>query len=126
MSVYAYVVKNKVINVLIADQSWVMSQPDKDLYYESTEQNPIIGDSVLLDGVFYPPQPFPSWTRADGLVEWSPPTPKPAGNGTYRWDEETLSWMNFTIIEPSKPYPDDDSKMWVWDKSLDNWVEYNE
>ena len=45
--------------------------------------------------VFIAPQPFPSWTL-DANHDWQPPTPYPAGGGEYRWDEETLSWVEVT------------------------------
>jgi len=35
------------------------------------------------------PQPYPSWTLE--IVKWIPPTPRPKGD--YRWDEETLAWI---------------------------------
>jgi len=36
------------------------------------------------------PQPFPSWTLEN--VKWKAPVDKPA-EGEYRWDEETLTWI---------------------------------
>lgn len=47
------------------------------------------GDYV--DGYFYPPQPFASWTRHQG--EWQPPTPMPSDGGPWQWNEATLSWV---------------------------------
>ena len=40
--------------------------------------------------VFIAPQPYPSWSLDDNF-DWQAPTPKP--NGKYRWDEDTLSWI---------------------------------
>jgi hypothetical protein len=40
--------------------------------------------------VFITPQPFSSWIL-DEDYNWQAPIPKPEGN--YRWDEETLSWL---------------------------------
>jgi len=36
-------------------------------------------------------QPFPSWTL-NSNNEWEPPTAHP-GDGNYRWDEATLTWI---------------------------------
>lgn len=47
------------------------------------------GDYV--DGHFYPPQPFPSWTRHEG--EWRPPTFYPTDGDMYSWDEVTGEWV---------------------------------
>jgi hypothetical protein len=41
--------------------------------------------------VFIAPQPYPSWSL-DESFDWQPPTPRPEGID-WRWDEETLSWV---------------------------------
>ena len=45
--------------------------------------------------VFIAPQPFPSWTL-DANHDWQPPTPRPTDGGPWRWDEESLSWVEIT------------------------------
>ena len=41
--------------------------------------------------VFYPPQPYPSWTlSADWL--WEAPVEYPDDGNFYNWNEETTSW----------------------------------
>lgn len=47
--------------------------------------------------VFYPPQPWPSWTLDKTIWDWVPPTPYPADGNIWYWDEETLSWIETTI-----------------------------
>ena len=47
------------------------------------------GDHV--DGWFYAPQPYPSWTRHRG--NWKPPVPYPTGDGMWSWDEGTQTWV---------------------------------
>jgi len=44
--------------------------------------------------VFYPPQPFPSWSisAATNWV-WEAPTPMPADGKPYAWDENTKTWL---------------------------------
>jgi hypothetical protein len=42
--------------------------------------------------VFYPPQPYPSWTL-DEAWNWQPPVPYPDDEGMYVWDEETGGWV---------------------------------
>lgn len=44
---------------------------------------------------FSAPRPFPSWTL-DANCRWQPPTPYPTDGKFYRWDEETLSWIEVT------------------------------
>lgn len=42
---------------------------------------------------FIPPQPYASWVLNDDTCLWEPPTPRPEDGGTYRWDEDTTSWV---------------------------------
>ena len=41
--------------------------------------------------VFISPSIYPSWTL-DSNHDWQPPTPMPT-EGMWRWNEETLSWI---------------------------------
>lgn len=44
--------------------------------------------------VFYPPQPWPSWTiGSETGWMWQPPVPQPS-SGFWRWDESTKSWIS--------------------------------
>lgn len=47
---------------------------------------------------FIPPSPFPSWILNEQSCLWEPPTPMPQ-EGLWRWDEETISWVD--VSEPS-------------------------
>ena len=52
-----------------------------------------IYDSV--NDVFYPPQPYPSWTiSADTDWIWKAPVPRPTDGRTYKWDESALNWVS--------------------------------
>ena len=42
--------------------------------------------------VFYPQQPYPSWTL-DDEYEWQPPTPYPSDGKAYLWSEESRGWV---------------------------------
>lgn len=44
-------------------------------------------------GVFYAPQPYPSWTISAPTWEWQAPVPYPTDGGDYVWDEATQSWV---------------------------------
>jgi len=48
-------------------------------------------DAVL--DAFIPPQTYPSWHLNTETGLWDPPTPMPTGPGFYRWDEDTVSWV---------------------------------
>jgi len=45
--------------------------------------------------VFYPPQPYPSWTLNETTWLWEAPTPYPTDEKLYHWDEETSSWIEY-------------------------------
>jgi hypothetical protein len=44
-------------------------------------------------GVFYAPQPYPSWILSTTTFLWEAPVPYPSGGGFYVWDEATQSWI---------------------------------
>lgn len=52
-----------------------------------------VGDYV---GVFYAPQPFPSWVLNTSTFLWEAPVSYPTDGGTYTWDEATQSWVPVT------------------------------
>ena len=43
------------------------------------------------EDIFVTPQPYPSWNRVGSF--WQAPTPQPEDDNFYRWDEQTLSWI---------------------------------
>jgi hypothetical protein len=53
-------------------------------------------DSYVIDGVvgvFYAPQPYPSWILNTSTFLWEAPVPYPTDGGVYTWDEATQSWV---------------------------------
>ena len=42
---------------------------------------------------FIPPKPFESWTLNETTCLWQAPTPYPQDGRVYRWDEESLLWV---------------------------------
>jgi len=84
----AIVVENVVENIIIVSAEHVLADGE----IEYTDANPA-GIGWQYDGTgFIPPQPFPSWIL-NGYV-WEPPTPIPANNAGWIWDEPTTSWIN--------------------------------
>ena len=51
----------------------------------------VVQDGVI--GVFYAPQPYPSWILDTQTYCWQAPVPYPKSGGTYVWDEATQSWV---------------------------------
>ena len=56
-----------------------------------TYDNSYTIDSVV--GVFYAPQPYPSWILNTSTFLWEAPVPYPTDGKNYVWDEATLSWV---------------------------------
>jgi hypothetical protein len=50
----------------------------------------VINDVV---GVFYAPQPYPSWILNTNTFLWEAPVPVPTDGAAYKWDEATQSWV---------------------------------
>ena len=86
---------NKIINIEIADDEWIASQPDPSIFIESVEGNKADVGGDYFDGYFYPYNSYASWTR-DGQGKWVPPVAKPSDSPMFAWNENTLSWDTLT------------------------------
>jgi hypothetical protein len=47
----------------------------------------------LDNDVFYPPQPYPSWTISAPAWTWTAPEPYPADGNIYTWNETANTWV---------------------------------
>jgi hypothetical protein len=55
-----------------------------------------LDNSVVIDGVvgvFYAPQPYPSWILNTSTYLWEAPVPYPTDGNEYVWNEATQSWV---------------------------------
>jgi hypothetical protein len=43
---------------------------------------------------FIAPKPYPSWILNETTCNWDSPTPRPASEGHWQWDEDTLQWTD--------------------------------
>ena len=55
----------------------------------------VVQDGVI--GVFYAPQPYPSWVLNTQTYLWDAPVPMPQTGGPYNWDEITQSWVTVSF-----------------------------
>lgn len=46
----------------------------------------------VLDA-FIPPQPYASWTLNENTCLWEAPKPYPTDGKVYKWDEDSLDWI---------------------------------
>ena len=86
-------------NVAVLDGTQIIAINLHNNDYELQQNEILVTDIAFVggdyvDGFFYAPQPYPSWTRDNG--NWQPPTPMPT-EGRWRWDEETLTWIESTL-----------------------------
>lgn len=97
---YARVEGGVVTDLVVADEQQIFERPDLfpgrwiETFPDGSERGVYAAVGYLYDSVedvFYPPQPFPSWTLSDGHV-WLPPVPRPS-EGRWLWDESSLSWV---------------------------------
>ena len=56
----------------------------------------VIQDGVI--GVFYAPQPYPSWILDTQTYYWIAPVPYPTDGKNYIWDESTESWVLAPVL----------------------------
>jgi hypothetical protein len=118
MSHYAKVVDSKVTQVIVAEADffntfvdtspgeWIQtSYNTRGGVHYGQDGNP--DDGVALRGnyagigftydrvndVFYPPQPYPSWTLNESTWSWTAPVPYPTDDNVYNWDEATKTWI---------------------------------
>jgi len=122
MSHYAKVIGGKVIAVIRAEAeffnkfvddspgSWILTSYNTrgGVHYASNSHDPDGGLALRgnfasvghtydsANDVFYPPQPYPSWTISAPSWTWAAPSPIPATGGPYSWNETLKSWMAST------------------------------
>ena len=112
MAHYAYLDSNNIVVAVTVgkDETELIDGLDTETYYalgteytvKRTSYNSNIRGTYAAIGfsynpdedIFVTPQPYPSWIRSGSF--WNPPTPMPT-EGFWRWDEETLTWIESTL-----------------------------
>jgi hypothetical protein len=110
MAHYAFLDENNVVTEVITgiDETELIEGLDPETWYENfrgqscvrTSYNNNIRKQYAGIGFTYDkaadefvqPQPYASWSL-DSNNDWQAPTPKPEGN--YKWDEETIAWVEY-------------------------------
>jgi hypothetical protein len=119
MSHFAKVENGVVTDVIVAEQDFIDTLPDKDNWIQ-TSYNTRGGVHYLPDSdtpsedqtkalranyaglgmtydvendVFYGVQPFTTWILNRTTWVWESPVPRPEDGKRYRWDDETVSWI---------------------------------
>jgi hypothetical protein len=112
MAHYAFLNENNVVTEVIAgiNETELIEGLDTETWYgnfrgqvcKRTSYNSNIRGTYAAIGysynadedIFITPQPYPSWIRSGSF--WNAPTPMPT-EGFWRWDEETLTWIESTL-----------------------------
>lgn len=115
MSHFAQVINGIVQQVIVAEQDFINTFPDKETWIQTSyntragihwdsEGKPDGGIALrgnyagigyiydAVNDVFYSPQPFPSWKISAPTWQWQPPIDPPLDGKIYQWDESNLSW----------------------------------
>lgn len=109
MSNFAKVINGVVETVIVAEQEFV------DNYINEVPCIWVKAPEILERGafpssgytynaehnVFYPPQPYPSWSLDNVTFQWTPPVPMPEHNEQecfYDWDESLKNWVKYSKI----------------------------
>lgn len=72
----------------------------KQTSYNASFRKNYAGIGFTYDGThdaFIAPKPFNSWQLNTTTCQWEAPTPMPETGGPYRWNEETLSWLDMSL-----------------------------
>lgn len=110
-------ITNEVEQVIVATPSFIMTLSDAEDWFQ-TSYNTIggihFGEDGLPDGgvalrknfagigytynrqldAFIPPKVYDSWVLDEDKGYWVAPVPYPDDGYKYRWDEETISWVD--------------------------------
>ena len=111
MAHYAFLDSNNVVTeVIVGRDEWevvdgisdweeayslVRGQVCKRTSYNNNIRKHYAGIGFTYDPIrdeFVLPKPFPSWIL-DSENNWQPPVPNPEGDGSFYWDESSLSWI---------------------------------
>ena len=109
MAHYAFLDENNIVTEVIVgtDETELIEGKDPETWYgefrgqvcKRTSYNGNIrknyaGIGFTYDAeldAFIPPKPFDSWILNQETCQWQAPVPRPQGN--YRWDEDSVSWL---------------------------------
>ena len=109
MSHFAKIENGVVIQVIVAEQNFIGTLPDKDNCIQTSyntfqnkhpENRPLRGNYAGIgyvydsdNDVFYMAQPFQSWVLNHNIWAWEPPIPYPNDGKMYNWDESIKNWV---------------------------------
>ena len=112
MSHFAKVLNGKVVQVIVAEQEffntfvdtspgqWIQTSYNTYGNQHKLGGTPLRGNYAGVgyvydskNDVFYEPKPYASWTLNQSTWLWESPIAYPDDGKMYKWDEQTISWV---------------------------------
>jgi hypothetical protein len=109
MAHYAFLDSNNVVTEVIVGKDETDTAYDWEQYYgefrgqvckrtsyHGNIRKNYAGIGYIYDeqrDAFIPPKPYPSWLLNEQTCLWNSPKPVPDDGKYYRWDENTLDWI---------------------------------
>lgn len=115
MSHFAQVKNGLVQQVIVAEQEFIDTLPDRadwiQTSYNTRHNQHSLGGTPLrgnyagpgfvydqANDVFYPPQPYASWQLNTTTWSWTAPQPHPEDGGPWDWNEQEQKWISTQIL----------------------------
>lgn len=95
MAKFAVIDGNKVLNTIVADSKEIAEQVTGYTCIEFTSE-PAEPNGFYNGIEFIYHQPFPSWVLNSNNI-WEAPIPKPDAGEDWKWDEESLAWIEIEV-----------------------------
>lgn len=90
---FAIIENDTVVNVIVCDSlELAKSLTGTEEIIDADEHKAYMGH-IKINGLWFPPSPYPSWILDTDSRVWNPPVPIPLDEKSYKWDEGTLSWI---------------------------------
>lgn len=115
MGHFAKVLNGTVVNVIVAEPEFFTTFVDTtpgewiQTSYNTKAGQHVLGGTPLRGNfaglgytydrehdVFYPPQPYPTWTINTTTWTWEAPVPMPTDGKPYRWSIPKTDWEEIT------------------------------
>lgn len=112
MAHYAKVLDGKVIDIIVAEESffdtfvddssgeWIKTSYNTHGGVHTSEGTPLRMNYASVGGTydkdkdaFINPKPYPSWVLDEDTCLWKAPVDYPTDGKDYKWDEEKVSWV---------------------------------
>jgi hypothetical protein len=100
MTIFAKVINELVVELIVADNNFIdsgaMGDPTLWIPTISSHKAKLASTYDILNNTFIPPNSNPSWVYNAESNQWQPPTAYPDDGKVYDWNEDTTNWTEIT------------------------------